>query len=90
MITIALDGETEDRVRVEAYRRGVDPARLAIDLLERGLSDGSVPAVGDRGVALILRRRAEEATNDPAELERRRVDTEELMRSLDRHPADAP
>ncbi len=88
MMTINLADNTERRVREEASRRGVDATELAVQLVEDGLSNWFAGAPHDAGIAMLLRRQREEATTDPVELERRRQLTEELLKSLDRHPDD--
>ncbi len=90
MLSVALPDELRARVVDEASRRGVDVQSLAVELLENGLPPAttSAPGVsaGDAGtIALLERWMAEDATADPAELERQRAEGEEVMRNLDRN-----
>lgn len=84
-MTIMVSQELEARLREAATRRGLDPASYATQLIEQGLGAGK----GDQATLDLLDQwDREEATDDPAEIARRRLEAEEFMQSLARSRAE--
>jgi predicted transcriptional regulator len=84
MLTISVDGQLETRLKRAAAATGADPETVARQVLETNL-----PADNSATLALLDRWDAEDAVVAPAERERDRQETEELMRNLDRNRTDA-
>ena len=84
-MTLTLRAEIEARLMEEASRQGLDPAEYAGRLIEQGL-----PRQGPNQATLDLLARwdAEDATDDPEEIARRRREAEEFMQSLARTRVD--
>lgn len=81
-MTLTLSPELEARLRAEAARRGVSPNELAQDLISEHLPK---PESGSSLEALFAEWAAEDATDDPAEIERQRREGEEFMQGLNRN-----
>jgi hypothetical protein len=83
-VTLSLDIPTdlEVRLRDEAARAGMSPEEYVRRLIER-----TIPAAGAARYTLDLfaQWEAEEATSDPAELERRRHEAEAFMEGMNRN-----
>lgn len=83
-MTLSLDISTdlESRLRDEAARAGMSPEEYVRRLIER-----SVPDAGAARYTLDLfaQWEADEATNDPAELERRQREAEAFMEGMNRN-----
>jgi hypothetical protein len=78
-LTIDLTPEAEARLREEAGRVGVDPADYARRVIERHFSShGDAEA----SLALLAAWDAEDATDDPRELEARRREWEEFKQAM--------
>lgn len=80
-MTISIPPDLEKRLKEEASRRGVGADQCAVELIARALP-GAHP--NQASLDLLAKWDAEEATDDPAEIERRRVEAEEFMQSLAR------
>jgi len=83
-VTVSVDIPTdlEARLRDEAARAGLSPEDYIRRLIERHLpSAGAARQTLD----LLAQWEAEDATNDPAELERRRREAEEFMEGMNRN-----
>src|SRR2546421_13049695 len=82
-MTIVLRPELETRLKQEAQRRGVDVSEYASRLIDEALSSSpSLPRPDQATLDLFDQWDQEEATDDPAEIERRRRETQEFMVSL--------
>ncbi|HET6249733.1 MAG TPA: hypothetical protein VFE47_18735 [Tepidisphaeraceae bacterium] len=80
MLTIQLDGQLEERLKLAAERTGDEPQVIAKRVLEENL-----PRAIDATRALFAKWEREDATTDPVELKRRQKEGDELMRNLDRN-----
>jgi len=80
-MTITIPPELESRLKHAASQRGVEADRFAQQLIEQGLSK---PRPNQATLDLLAEWDLEEATTDPAEIERRREEAEQFMRSLTR------
>ena len=87
-MTITLPPELETRLRDEARRRGMDAGEYARRLIEQHLGRHTPAPADGATIDLIERWEADNATDDPAELARRRHEGEEFMRSLGRSRED--
>ncbi|HZL37889.1 MAG TPA: hypothetical protein VFC78_21405 [Tepidisphaeraceae bacterium] len=78
-LTISLPDGLATALRREADRRGVEPRQCAAQIIEQHL-----PTAGrsDGLRKLFARWAAEDQTNDPAELEQRNAEWEQLKRAL--------
>jgi hypothetical protein len=87
-VTLSLDIPTdlEARLRDEAARAGTTPEQYIRRLIERHL-----PAAGAarQTLDLLATWEAEDATDDPAELERRRLEAEEFMDAMNRNRVES-
>ena len=88
-LTIDLTPDVENRLKTEAQRQGVAPEDFARQLIEERLAPpaSSAPTApsyeGSNSLTELFKKwDAEDATDDPAELERRRREWEELTQSL--------
>jgi hypothetical protein len=88
-LMLELTPELEDRLRREALRRGLAPEDYARDLLKQHLPESRPDRPGDSLKALFASWEAEDRTDDPEEIARRKRDWEELARNLDRNRVDA-
>jgi hypothetical protein len=83
-LSINIAPDVERRLKEEAARQGIDAAEYAKRVVER-----SLPAVvGTRDQAtldLLAQWDREDQTDDPAEIERRNREFEELKESLNRN-----
>ena len=80
-LTLNIPAELESRLREQAGRAGLDPAEYARLLIERSLPEtGASQGLLDS----FSRWEAEDATDDPAELTRRRREVEDFMRGMNR------
>ena len=78
-LTIQLPQDLGEALRREAQRRGIDAEQLAAQIIQENLP----PA--ERAAALrslFAQWAAEDATEDPEELERRQVEWEQLQRDM--------
>lgn len=82
-MTINITPELEARLKDEAQRRGVDPNECAKQVLDDGLPKPR--GNNEATLALLAQWDQEEATDDPAEIERRRAEAEEFMQNLARN-----
>lgn len=83
-LTIELAPDVEDRLRAEAAQRGLDPSAYVKEMLRRELGL-PLPVVGPPDQAtldLFAKWEAEDAIQDPAELESEKRDWEEIQRSM--------
>ena len=86
-MTIALAPQTEARLKAEASRRGVDPAVLANELIERALPS-AIPRLGEPDlatIALLEQWEREDHTDDPEEIARRQREFEEFKEAMNRN-----
>src|SRR5579862_2493376 len=81
LMTISIPPELEKRLIDEASRRGVAAEQCAAELIAKGLP---AERSNQASLELLAKWDAEEATDDPAEIERRRRDAEDFMQSLAR------
>ena len=79
MLTITVPEELERRLQNEASKRGVDAAEYAKQLIDQAL-----PKPNQATLDLLAKWEAEDAIDDPAEIERRTKECEEFMQSLAR------
>jgi hypothetical protein len=79
-MTIQLSPQTEERLKSEASRRGIEPAEFATQLIEQGLSTPNQATLD-----LLQKWRQQDATTDPAELARRQQEGEQFMENLARN-----
>ena len=97
-ISLEIRPDVEPRLLDEATRRGVDPSAMVAILVDQGLSAASPrptlstaePGRGDSLRELFAEWAAEDATDDPAEVQRRQQEFEEFKagmtaNSLSRH-----
>ena len=77
MLTIAVDGQLEDRLRRSAMDSGADPQSLARQVLDEYL-----PRSNEKTIRLLAEWEARNATTDVTELRRRQAEGEALMKSL--------
>lgn len=89
-MTITLTAEIEARIKQEASRNGVDAEEYVNRLIEDSLPDDErvlrEQAKANQSTIELLRRwREETATIDPAELERREMEGEQLLGNLARN-----
>jgi hypothetical protein len=80
-LTLNLPTDLENRLRLEAERRGVEPESFALSLLEKHLVSQTV-SPSNSLARLFAEWDAEDATTDPQELARRQKEWEELRASL--------
>ena len=78
-LTIDLPDDVARELRNEAERRGVEVGQFAAQIIRENLSAGEGVASLE---ALFSQWDAEDATDDPQELARRRKEWEELKRGL--------
>ena len=79
-LIVSISPDLEQKLRLEAAHKGPDVADYARDLLEQHFS---APREPDRATLdLLAKWDAEDATDDPAELQKRQQDWEELKQSL--------
>jgi hypothetical protein len=85
-MTLRIDfaPETERRLKSEAARLGVDEAEYARSLIERSLPPAA-PNKNQAMLDLLAQWDKEDQTDDPAEIERRTRDWEELKEALNRN-----
>lgn len=81
-LTIELEPEAEARLSQAAFYEGIEVPDYVRRLIERHLPD-----VGDPLVQLMLEWQREDATDDPAELEAREREWEELKGNLNANRA---
>lgn len=82
MMTITLPMEIESRLRGEAERQGIDAAEYAARLIDNALPK----RVRDQATLDLLARWDEEdATDDPAEIARRRQEVQEFKEAMNRN-----
>ena len=81
-MTLTLSPELEARLRAEAARRGMDPSQFAAGLIEKAMQ---IPHEDQATLDLLAKWDAEDATDDPAEIERQRREGEEFMQGLNRN-----
>jgi len=87
-LTILLPAETEQQLRSEAARLGVDAGECAKRLIEQGLK--KPPANIDRATLdLLAQWDKEDETDDPSEIARRIQDFEELKTALNQNRLDS-
>ena len=87
-ITIDLPPEDERKLASRAAARGLDIAAYVHHLVRQDL-DASPPRPNQASLRLLAQWAREDKTDDPAELERRRLEWEELKRNLNRNREDA-
>jgi hypothetical protein len=89
-MTLILDlpPELEARLRTVARQKGTDPAECARQLLAEHLP-AQAAAVEDPTVTLLRQWREQDATDDPAELQRAEAELQELQASLNASRAAA-
>lgn len=81
-MTLTLPPEIESRLNEEARRQGIEPAALAVKLLGEKLP----PEKPTQSLAELFEQWArEDATDDPAEIERRNRELDEFMEGLNRN-----
>jgi hypothetical protein len=81
-MTITLSQDVEIRLKKEATRQGVDPEGYAASLIANALPKIETT---DPTIALMRKWMEEEATDDPEELEKQRLEGEEFMQNLARN-----
>lgn len=80
VLSIDIDAQTQERLRREAERNGVDVAEYARKLIESALPpERPAQSLGE----LLGQWEAEDATDDPAVVADRQREWEELKRGLD-------
>jgi hypothetical protein len=79
-LTVILPTELEQKVTAEAARQGIDAGEYTRRVLEEHLSESNPPDYAT--LELLAKWDDEDKTDDPAELERRRKDWEDLKQSL--------
>jgi hypothetical protein len=82
MLTIALPIETENRLKGEASRHGLDVSDYARQLIETALFK---PKVDQVTIDLLDRWEREQATDDPEEIARRQKEFEEFKEGMNRN-----
>lgn len=82
MLTISLPPEVEDRLKVEASRKGLESADYARKLIEDALSK---PPIDQVTLDLLKQWDLEDATDDPEEIARRQKETAEFMEGMNRN-----
>ena len=81
-MTIKIPPDVGSQLKKEAQRQGLDADTYATTLIKRGLPK----AVPDQGTPdLLARWAAEDATDDPDEIQRRNEEAEQFMRGLARN-----
>jgi hypothetical protein len=87
-LTVQIPPETEQRLRSEAARLGVDEGECAKRLIELALPQNSVEV--DRATLKLLAQwDKEDETNDPCEIALRNREFEELKTALNQNRLDA-
>ncbi len=87
-LTIDIPPETEQRLKNEAARLGVNEAEYARRLIEQSLPPASLEV--DRATLdLLAQWEKEDQTTDPEEISRRNRDFEELKEALNRNRIEA-
>ena len=87
-LTFHMPAEVAHRLAIEAARRGVDPPTLVATIVEQSLATGPAaaprwgPTPGEAIRAMFAEWAAEDATDDPAELDRRRQEFEEFKAGM--------
>lgn len=87
-LTIDIEPELQERLSREARRLGMQEADFAKRLIAQHLADlhDEQPTRPDTAtLALFAKWDEEDATSDPAELQRRREDWEQLKQALNRN-----
>jgi hypothetical protein len=86
LMTIALPPEMEERIRGEALRQGVAAETLIVKIISEHIPAERPLEVRSKSLHdLFAKWAAEDATDDPEELKRRRQETEELKAALNRN-----
>jgi hypothetical protein len=83
-LEIDLSPETEQLLRAEAARLGLDEVECARRLIVRSLPK-AVPNPNQATLDLLAQWDKEDQTDDPAEIERRKQEWEELKVALNRN-----
>jgi hypothetical protein len=84
MLTIAVEGQLEERLKRAATSSGVDPQAVARQVLDENL-----PKPNEATIKLLVEWEARNATSDAAELQRRQAEGEALMNNLARNRAES-
>jgi hypothetical protein len=88
-LRIDIDPQTQDRLRKEAERNGVEIGEYARKLIERHLPPELPQSPAKSLHDLFAQWSAEDATDDPEEIAARERDLEELKRNLNEwHSSD--
>ena len=83
-MTIVLRPELEARLKQEAQRRGVDVSECASRILDEALSSATTLQANQSTLSLLDQWDQEDATSDPAEIDRRSREADEFMNNLAR------
>jgi len=87
-LKINFPPETENRLKTEAARLGVDEAEYARRVIEQSLPPNSAP-VDQATVDLLAEWAREDQTSDPAEIARREREFEELKAAMNRNRVES-
>jgi hypothetical protein len=84
MLTIHVDGQLEQRLKEAAVSAGDEPQTVARRLLDESLAKSNAASL-----ALLDSWEKQNATSDPAELQRRQEEGEAMMAGLAKSRSDA-
>src|ERR1700722_15079580 len=87
-LKITFPPETENRLKTEAARLGVDEAEYSRRVIEQSLPPNSAP-VDQATVDLLAEWAREDQTSDPAEIARREREFEELKAAMNRNRVES-